>query len=128
MKYFQLFTDRPNIDFMTSLLNCYGLESMDDSKEFCKEDLVELDTIKKIEELIPEMIIYYLPCKSQIYLKDISIKRCVTILAQFLKLYDYKLNRKEKIVNRKKLIYYNVINTKFCQIHISQEKAEVNFS
>ena len=51
MKYFQLFTDRPNIDFMTSLVNCYGLESMDDSKEFCKEDLVELDTIKKIEEL-----------------------------------------------------------------------------
>lgn len=128
MKYFQLFTERPSIEFMNTLLACYGLESLEDSREFCKEDLVEHDTIKKLEELIPEMILYYLPCKSQIYLKDITLKRSITILSQFLKLYDYKLCRKERIVNRKKYIYYNIINNKYCQMHISLEKAEIDFS
>ena len=111
MKYFQLFTEKPTIDFIN-----------------CKDDLKDINTVDKIEELIPEMILYYLPCKSQIYLKDITIKRSITILSQFLKLYDYKLCRKERIINRKKFIYYNIINNKYNNLHISKQNAEVDFS
>ena len=64
-------------------------------KEFCKDDLKDINTVDKIEELIPEMILYYLPCKSQIYLKDITIKRIHNSFT-ILKLYDYKLCRKEE--------------------------------
>ncbi len=128
MKYFQLFTEKPSLEFMTSLLRCYGLQSLDDNKEFCKEDLTEYGTIDKLEELIPEMILYYLPCKSQIYLKDITVKRSITILTQFLRLFEYKLVRKERIINRKKHIYYNTISNKFNNIHISTENTEVTFS
>ncbi len=128
MKYFQLFTEKPNIDFINVLLSCFGIDSLDNKKEFCKDDLKDINTIDKIEELIPEMILYYLPCKSQIYLKDITIKRSITILSQFLKLYDYKLCRKERIINRKKLIYYNIINNKYNNLHISKQNTEVDFS
>jgi hypothetical protein len=128
MKYFQLFTEKPGMEFVASLLRCYGLQSLDDNKEFCKEDLTDYGTIDKLEELIPEMILYYLPCKSEIYLKDITVKRSITILTQFLRLYEYKLVRKERIINRKKHIYYNLISNKFNNIHISTESTEVDFA
>ena len=128
MKYFQLFTEKPSLEFITSLLRCYGIQSLDDNKEFCKEDLTDFGTIDKLEELIPEMILYYLPCKSQIYLKDITVKRSITILTQFLRLFEHKLVRKERIINRKKHIYYNIISNKFNNIHISTESTEVDFA
>lgn len=128
MKHFQLFIDKPNMDFMNSLLACYGISSLDDNQEFCKDDLQLLNVTDKLEELIPEMIIYYLPCKSQIYLKDITLKRSITILSQFLRLYDYKLCRKERIVNGKKQIYYNIISNKLTGIHISKKSREIDFS
>jgi len=128
MKYFQLFTEKPNIDFMTTLVRCFGLESIDDSTEFSKVDLININTVTKLEDLIPELIIYYLPCKSRIYLSSITIKRTITILSQFLKLYDYKLCRKEKIVDQNKMIYYNIFDNKLSQLRITQERAEVNFT
>jgi hypothetical protein len=127
MKFFQLFTEKPNIVFIETLLACFGLEDLDEKKEFCKEDLHELKTVDKIENLIPELIIYYLPCKSNIYLNNITPKRCITILAQFLKLYDYKLCRKERILNRKKYIYYNIVNNKFNNLHILNQNTELSF-
>lgn len=127
MKYFQLFTEKPNMEFMQSLLRCFNIESFEDPKSFCKDDLVDWDTVTKIEDLIPELIIYYLPCKSQIYLTEINEKRCITILSQFLKLFDYKLCRKEHVIKRRKKIFYTIMENKLCQIRISQERAEVDF-
>ena len=37
MKY-QLFQQVPDEDFLKILLNCYGIEDIDDSKEFTKTD------------------------------------------------------------------------------------------
>lgn len=128
MKHFQLFIDKPNIDFMNNLLSCYGINSLEDKQEFCKDDLENLNVIDSLEELIPEMIIYYLPCKSRVYLKDITIKRSVTILSHFLRLYDYKLCRKERIVSGKKQMYYTIMNNKLTGIHISKKSKEIDFS
>jgi hypothetical protein len=128
MKYFQLFSDKPNIEFLEILLECYGLHGLDEKKEFTKVDLVNLDTVNKIIELIPELVLYYLPCKSLIYLNNITEKRTITILSQFLKLYDYKLSRKERIHQKKKSICYNVMNNKFANLHISNSPQELFFS
>ena len=83
MKYLQLFCDLPSEQFVIHLLKCYGVQSLNDSHEFNKGDLVELKTVDKLNDLIPELILYYLPCKAKIYLNDITEKRAVTILSQF---------------------------------------------
>lgn len=127
MKLFQLFTEKPTIEFMNAFLNCFGIEDIDEKKEFCKEDLIELKTVENIENMIPELIIYYLPCKSRIYLNNITPKRCITILSQFIKLFNYKLSRKERIVNRRKYIYYTIVNNKFTNLHISNINTELTF-
>ena len=102
MKYFQLFCEQPSIEFMHDLLKCYGLNGFDDTVEFSKGDLIENNTVDKIENLLLEIVMYYLPCKAKIYLNDLNEKRAITVLSQFLKLFDYKLSRKERIEKKKK--------------------------
>ena len=128
MKFFQLFCDKPSKEFLVELLNCFNLKDLNDTKEFCKGELIEFNTVLKIEELIPELVLYYLPCKAKIYLSDMNEKRAITVLCQFLKLFDYKLNRKEKIVNKKKIIYYKLQKLEDIRLHISSfDNLELKF-
>lgn len=128
MKYLQLFSEKPSEDFVVELLGCFGLKDLSDKREFSKGDLIEMNTVIKIEELIPELVIYYLPCKARIYLSNMNEKRTITVLSQFLKLYEHKLSRKEKIVNKKKIIYYKVQKFKDNCIHISNfDNLELQF-
>jgi hypothetical protein len=119
MKYFQLFCDRPSLEFMEEFLRCFNINGIDESKEFCKNDLLEANTVEKIYDMLPELIMYYLPCKAKIYLNDINEKRAITILCQFLKLFEYRLCRKERIINRKKTIYYRIQKLEDSRLHIS---------
>jgi hypothetical protein len=119
MKYFQLFCDRPSLELMEEFLRCFNINGIDESKEFCKNDLVEANTVEKIYDMLPELIMYYLPCKAKIYLNDINEKRAITILCQFLKLFEYRLCRKERIINRKKTIYYRIQKLEDSRLHIS---------
>lgn len=118
MKYFQLFCGTPSTDFMEALLACYGLRGFQDNTEFSKNDLIEQKTIDKLEELLPEMVMYYIPCKAKIYLNDINEKRAITILTQFLKLFGYRMLRKERLVSKKKVIYYKIQKTEDTKLHI----------
>ena len=52
---------------------------------------------------------YYLPCKSKDYLQDITEKRCITILRQFIKIFNYKCIGIEKSIQGKKCITYRLI-------------------
>lgn len=118
MKYFQLFGTLPDEDFLVVLLNCYNIRDLTDTHEFTKGDLIEYDTVEHLNEIIPELVMYYLPCKAKIYLNEITEKRAITILAQFLKIFDYRLMREERIINRKKIIFYNLHKLEDSKLHI----------
>ena len=129
MKLLQLFCEMPSEEFMIQLLNCYGVQNFTDQHDFTKNDLMELKTVDKLNDLIPELIMYYLPCKGKIYLNDINEKRSITILAQFLKLFDYRLMREEKIINKKKIIFYHIQKLEDSKLHILRNinNYEINF-
>ena len=127
MKLNQLFYDIPPIEVINKVLSAFGLSSMSDSKEFNKNDLINNDTVAKIVELIPDLALYYLPCKANIYLTDITIKRTITILSQHLRLYEYRLSRDERIVDGKKDIFYRIIKEKDTKIQIQNEYETVLF-
>ena len=73
---------------------------------FTKEDLENLNIVDKINEIKEKLEIYYLPCKAKMYLKDLTEKKCITILRQFLKYIDYNLKMKEKYIRYKKLFIF----------------------
>lgn len=127
MKLNQLFYDIPPIEVINQILLAFGLSNLRDSKEFNKSDLVSNNTVAKIIELIPVLTLYYLPCKANIYLRDITIKRTITILQQHLRLYEHRLSRDERIVDGKKDIFYRIIREKDTKIQIQNEDNTVLF-
>jgi hypothetical protein len=104
----QLFRKIPDKDFLRSFILCYGITNLEDTREFTKFDLVVIDTIIKIHNLVPKLIEYYIPCKHKIYLVDIDLNRCITILRQIIRLYEYELVKREHVQNKKKSIYYHI--------------------
>ena len=105
----QLFKNMPNRSFVISLINLYGIEDFDDDKYFTKKTLEILNTIEKINDIKDKLNEYYIDCKSKTYLKNITLKRCIVILRQFLRCHGYTLFSKEKFVKGEKQTIYKIV-------------------
>ena len=105
----QLFRVLPDTEITTKLLEIFGLTSLEDNNYFTKASMNELNTLDKFIELKDTLSGYYLPCKAKVYLTDISDKKCITILRQFIKVHGYTLISKERYINRKKMCVYRLI-------------------
>jgi len=126
----QLFTEIPDLEFINKFLNLYGINNLEDSVEFSKYELIDLNIVNKIEDLIPELVIYYLPCKYKMFLTNISVNKCLTILRQIIRLYNYELKKREHVQNKKKSIYYhlNKINNTNIKINNNKSKCILSFN
>ena len=105
----QLFKIIPDKKITLKLLLLFGINDFNDNHAFTKELLIELETLKNINNMINELKNLYLPCKYNLYLQDLNEKKCITILRQFLKIHNYTLFSKEKYKYGKKSLYYQVI-------------------
>jgi len=109
----QLFRRNPDRYIIDNLMLVFNIISLDDKNfHFTKEDLENLNIVDKINEIKEKLEIYYLPCKSKMYLKDLTEKKCITILRQFLKYIDYNLKMKEKYIKGKKNYLYFIEKNK----------------
>ena len=100
----QLFRILPDTEIISTLLSKFGLQSLQDTNYFTKDTLEEIDTLDNLVEIKDVLDTYYLPCKSRVYLNNITINRCITILKQFIKVHGYTLISKERYINRKKYV------------------------
>ena len=105
----QLFKINPDAIIMNSLLNSFGLSGLTDTRFFTRKNMLENSTIKIIENMIPTLISYYLPCKAKIYLIALNEKKCITILRQFLKFFHYKCIGIEKSIDGTKTMTYRLM-------------------
>ena len=106
----QLFSQIPPKDLIIKVLNCIGFEGLDDDKELTVEDLRNNSAKFKIYELIPELNNYYIQCKANIFLNNITEKRCITICRQLLKCVKYTFITREKYIKTKKYTTYRLIS------------------
>tara|TARA_B100001094_G_scaffold332585_1_gene405311 strand:- start:1021 stop:1407 length:387 start_codon:yes stop_codon:yes gene_type:complete len=105
----QLFRISPENKVTEKLLKQFGINGFDDNHSFTRLNLRDLGTVESINNMIDELNKYYIPCKSKQYLTNLNEKKCITILRQFLKIHNYTLISKEKYVNSKKSLFYQVI-------------------
>ena len=105
----QLFKNMPDRSFVIGLINLYGIEDFDDDKYFTKKTLETLNTIENLNSIKDKLNEYYIECKSKKYLTDITLKRCIVILRQFLKCHGYTLFSKEKFVKGEKQTIYKIV-------------------
>jgi len=108
MKINQLFGKVMPDDVLLQLLTCYGLKGLEDKHIFKKQDLVYIETVRKLNDIKNILNEYYLPCKAKLYLKDMTEKKSITVLRQVLRLFRYHITSKERNLNTKKIIFYTI--------------------
>lgn len=105
----QLFRVLPDTEIIQTLLETFGLTSLEDTNYFTKDTIKDLETVDQFNQLKDNLSNYYLPCKAKVYLNEITDKKCITIFRQFIKVHDYTLISKERYINRKKMCVYRLI-------------------
>tara|TARA_B100000900_G_scaffold100164_1_gene82836 strand:+ start:113 stop:505 length:393 start_codon:yes stop_codon:yes gene_type:complete len=126
----QLFKNKPDMNLVNDTIRLFGLSDFNDNTLFTKQNMVDLKTVQKVNEIIPRLQDYYLPCKSKKYLTRLDEKRCLTILRQLLKQYNYNLLTKEKCIKGEKFNYYQIIqysNKKINTKQIEERKIVLSF-
>ena len=116
----QLFKNKPDMNLVTNTIKLFGLSDFNDSTLFTKQNMIDLNTVQKMNEIIPRLQDFYLPCKSKKYLTRLDEKRCITILRQLLKQYNYNLLTKEKCIKGEKFNYYQIIKYSNKKINTEQ--------
>tara|TARA_B100000963_G_scaffold61548_1_gene49494 strand:+ start:2868 stop:3260 length:393 start_codon:yes stop_codon:yes gene_type:complete len=104
----QLFRVLPDTEIIQTLLEAFGLTSLEDNKFFTKQTLQDNETTDKLTQIQEKLESYYIPCKAK-YSKDLTEKKCITLLRQFIKVHGYTLISKERYINRKKVYVYRLI-------------------
>ena len=126
MVYNQLFKIIPDRSFLSDIIKLFGINDLDENVHFTNNDLDLLNTANKLNEFAPKLKEYYIPCKSKLYLNNIDNKRAITILKQFLKVFDYFIINRFKTVNGNKIKYY-IIHKKSEDIFIPKKKILISF-
>jgi hypothetical protein len=104
----QLFKMSPDIHIIGSLLSVFGLDDLEDGRYFSREYLKENQVVPKMKALSEELKDYYIPCKQR-NLLNLSEKRSITILRQFIKPFGYKCQGTEKSVDGSKTMMYQLL-------------------
>ena len=125
MKINQLFIKSIDDLMLKKILDCFLINDLSDRRLFSKHELLQHNTIEKLDKLKDELMGYYLPCKAKLYLGEITEKRAITILKQILRLYNFCLVSKEKNYNNKKLIFYQLSSMTDKNVITNLKKNEV---
>ena len=123
----QLFKINPDYEILEKLLEAFYLTSLNDTRFFTKTNIIDNNTTQNIIDLIPILKKYYLPCKAKIYLNNLTYKKCITILRQFLKFFHYKCIAMEKSFDGKKQMTYRLIKYDKSQLNNTPEKFKKKF-
>ena len=106
----QLFKKIPTKEILNKVLLCFDIIDLHNGKiAFCRQDIIRLNSVEKLNNITDELKEYYLPCKARTYLNDLNEKNIVTILRQILKNFNYNIISKEKYLRGEKFILYNII-------------------
>ena len=124
----QLFRISPDMEITENILKLFGIKDIHDNHSFTRENLIDLKTVKNMDELSSELFKYYIPCKSKKYLVNLNEKKCITILRQFLKIHNHTLISKEKYVKGNKQLFYQVIPQQIDQLTKDREAEKVILS
>ena len=124
----QLFRISPDMEITENILQLFGIKDIHDNHSFTRENLIDLKTVQKMNELSTNLLKYYIPCKSKKYLVDLNEKKCITILRQFLKIHNHTLISKEKYIKNNKQLFYQVIPQQIDQLTKDREAEKVILS
>ena len=123
----QLFIQKPPNNLLTKIINSFGLNDINDTREFSQLDMDKHNTLEIFHSLEKELSDCYIPCKRKEYtsnIKNIIYKEAITIFRQILKAHNYDLYSKEKFIKGVKYLVYKIV-TKQEKSDITRTKKEI---
>jgi hypothetical protein len=119
-----VFRQTPPSELLDLLCKCFYLRSKDDPTPFTKTS-INLDAI---DELLPELEPYYVPCKAQIYLfEPLTFTRALVILRQVLKSHGLLLKSFEKTQGNEKVTWYQIKLATTTSLPVKEENFTISF-
>jgi hypothetical protein len=101
----EMFRTIPPLDVVEQVFRSLKFTGVSDKRWFSKDDL----PMESLEEWLPTVEPYYLPCKAQRYLhRDVTQNGVITILRHLLKVHSIELKTQEKMINGRKTTLYQV--------------------
>lgn len=100
-----MFRKAPPLDLVEQVLRSFKLTGITDKRWFSKDDI----SLETLDNWLPLLEPYYLPCKAQRYLqRDMTKAHVITVLRHILKANDMELKVQERMVNGRKTTLYQV--------------------
>ncbi len=105
----QLFRRLPTDIELEKILKCYGISNLNADININSLTMKIHNTIDNLYIILDILIDIYLPCKFK-FISELTQKRCITILRQISKLYNYKVCK------------YSFNKTSYYKIESNEEK------
>jgi len=100
----KLFRETPPLHVVLLILEQLGFSGLSDTKLFSIDEI----NLNNIDEWIPILEPYYLPCKSKKYFDEVDGRRIITILRHVLPFHGCKLQCYERLHLGKKRTVYQI--------------------
>ena len=119
----RLFRKIPSEEFVVEILENLKLNGLQEKRWFTKDELF-IDTV---DEWLPLLEPYYIPCKAKRFLQNINSSRVITILRHILHPIGYDLRTQERMYKLQKTTMYQLYTTKETVIDLSANEMIVDF-
>ena len=101
-----MFRKRPPLEIIEQVLRCCKLNGLDDKRWFSKEDI----PLDQLDQWLPLVEPYYLPCKAERYLHgEMTQGKVITVLRHMFKMNGIEFKTQERVINGKKTTLYQVL-------------------
>jgi hypothetical protein len=104
MKPIKLFRKDPPKSFVEYVLNEMGFLGFHDLRWFSKKEI----NLNTMEEWLPMLESYYIPCKAKRFIHTWTDNTPITILRHVLHLYNYSLQKEERLYKGEKTMLYQI--------------------
>jgi hypothetical protein len=108
----------PDLHFVERLLKAYGIENINTTTIFTKDDLRMRNTHEAVKEFIDDLKHYYIPCKYKVYVEclldnnisiESRIKKSITLLRQILRLHSCYILSNQVMKFGEKKVHYTIM-------------------
>jgi hypothetical protein len=101
-----MFRKVPPLEILDQVLRSLKIGSLTEKRWFSKEEL----TLETLDEWMPLIEPFYLPCKAERYLQgEMTPSRIITVVRHMLKAHKIELKVQERMVNGHKTTLYQVL-------------------
>lgn len=120
----RLFRKLPSEEFVVEILLHLKLQGLQDRRWFTRDELY-IDTI---DEWLPLLEPFYIPCKAKRFLTSVTSARVITILRHILHPIGYDLLTQERMYRGQKTTMYQIHSNNGVLIDLSANEMVVEFS